>query len=204
MDTVMRRDDLLQWCICKCSNDVKTKLNWWHEENKSYYGQNTIYFIIKLFLWIRERQCYLSALCPHLKKVTKLRHSSFIFMHSLCKVLSCFGSKKMFEKTVIFSWRQEWVPCRYSHRNAWSKMSAKENNEAFLSMIVLTCEYLYYIHFNKLSFIYILLQLMLKLVFTLLIYNNWRWQKTKGLHVWLGARSGLQGICIVCCNWAHT
>ena len=33
--------------------------------------------------------------------------SSFIFMHSLCKVLSCFGSKKMFEKTVIFSWRQE-------------------------------------------------------------------------------------------------
>ena len=51
-------------------------------------------------------------------------------------------------------------------------MSAKENNEAFLSMIVLTCEYLYYIHFNKLSFIYILLQLMLKLVFTLLIYNN--------------------------------
>jgi len=152
----------------------------------------------------RERQCYLSALCSHLKKVTKLRHSSFIFMHSLWKVLSCFGSKKMFEKTVIFSWRQEWVPCRYSQRNAWSKMSAKENNEAFLSMIVLTCEYLYYIHFNKLSFIYILLQLMLKLVFTLLIYNNWRWQKTKGLHVWLGARSGLQGICIVCCNWAHT
>lgn len=31
-------------------------------------------------------------------------------------------------------------------------MSAKENNEAFLSMIVLTCEYLYYIDFNKLSF----------------------------------------------------
>ena len=44
------------------------------------------------------------------------------------------------------------MPCRYSQRNAWSKMSAKENNEAFLSMIVLTCEYLYYIDFNKLSF----------------------------------------------------
>lgn len=36
-----------------------------------------------------------SALCSHLKKVTKLRHSNFIFMQSFSKVIFYF--ERMFE-----------------------------------------------------------------------------------------------------------
>lgn len=46
-----------------------------------------------------------SALCSHPKKVTKLRHSNFIFMHSLLKVICYFGTDKMFEKNEISFYR---------------------------------------------------------------------------------------------------
>lgn len=146
----MWRDDLLQWCICKCSNELKIQLNWWHKENKIYYGQNTIHLIVKLFLWIRERPCYLSALCCHLKKVTKLRHPNFIFMHSFWKVISYFGSNKTFEGNVIFFYRQEQQPCGCRQRNVWSRMVAKENTDASVSdCFVINKPVFYYMHFHK-------------------------------------------------------
>lgn len=78
MDPVMRRDDLLQWCICKGSNEVKTQLNWQHKENKSYYGQITIYLIIKLFL-IRESQHRLNKHYALILKSAKAETFQFYF-----------------------------------------------------------------------------------------------------------------------------
>lgn len=71
-----------------------------------------------------ENVTSVSALCSHLKKVTKLRHPNFIFMYSLSKVIFYF--ERMFERDVIFFYKQGQQLYMYSQRNACSNMAAKE------------------------------------------------------------------------------